>query len=60
MVLICVEKYCSLKDQEREMLETEGQRIDSEDDSSTTLTRGSESPMITDNETKTEEEEKDP
>ena len=54
------EKYCSLKDQEREMSETESPTMDFEDDVSTTSTRGSERPMTTDNETETEEEEKDP
>ena len=54
------EKYCPLKDREREMSETKGPTMDSEDDASTTSTRGSESPMTTDNETATEEEEKDP
>ncbi len=54
------EKYCSLKDQEREMSETESLTMDFEDDVSTTSTRGSESPMTTDNETETEEEEMDP
>ena len=42
------------------MSETESPTMDSEDDASTTSTRGSESPMTTDNETDTEEEEKDP
>ncbi len=42
------------------MSETESQTMDSEDDASTTSTRGSESPMTTDNETETEDEEKDP
>ena len=54
------EKYCPLKDQEREMSETESPTMDSEDDASKTSIRGSESPMTTDNETETEEEEKDP
>ena len=54
------EKYCPLKDQEREMSETESPTMDSDDDASTTLTRGFESPMTADNETETEEEEKDP
>ena len=54
------EKYCPLKDQEREMSETESPTVDSEDDASTTSTSGSESPITTDNETETEEEEKDP
>ncbi len=55
------EKCCpALKDQEREMSETESPTMDSEDDASTTSTRGSESPMTTDNETETEEEENDP
>ena len=53
------EKYCPLKDQEREMSETESPTMDSEDDASTTSIRGSESPMTTE-ETETEEEEKDP
>ncbi len=54
------EKYCPLKDQEREMSETESPTVDSEDDASTTSTSGSESPITTDNETETEEEEKNP
>jgi hypothetical protein len=54
------EKYCPLKDQEREMSETESPTMDFEDDASTTSTRGSESPITTDNETETEEEENDP
>ncbi len=54
------EKYCPLKDQEREMSKKESPTKDSEDDASTTSTRGSENPMTTDNETETEEEEKDP
>ena len=54
------EKYCPLKDQEREMPETESPTMDFEDDASTTSTRGSESPITTDNETETEEEENDP
>ncbi len=54
------EKYCPLKDQEREMSETESPTVDSEDDASTTSTSGSESPITADNETETEEEEKDP
>ena len=54
------EKYCSLKDQEREMSETGSPNMDFEDDASTTSTRGSESPITTDNETETDEEENDP
>ena len=54
------EKYCPLKDQEREMSETESLTMDFEDDASTTSTRGSESPITTDNETETEEEGNDP
>ena len=54
------EKYCPLKDQEREMSETESPTMDFEDDASTTSTRGSESQITTDNETETEEEENDP
>ena len=42
------------------MSETESPTMDSDDDASTTSTRGSESPMTTDNETETEEEKKDP
>ena len=38
---------------------TESQITDSKDDVPTTLTHGSESPMTTDNEMKTEEEGKD-
>ncbi len=55
------EKDCPLKDQEREMSETESQTmVDSKDDASTNSTSGSEGPITTDNETETEEEEKDP
>ena len=55
------ENDCPLKDQEREMSETESdQTMDSEDHASKTSTSGSESPITTDNETETEEEEKDP
>ncbi len=54
------EKYCPLKDQESEMSETESQTMDSKDDASTTSTSGSESPITTDNEMETEEEENDP
>ena len=54
------EKCCPLKDQEREISETDSQTMDSADDASTTSTNGSESPMTTDSETETEEEEKDP
>ena len=54
------EKYCPLKDQEREMSETESSTMDFEDDASATSTRGSESPITTDNETETDEEENDP
>ena len=39
------------------MSETESQAIDSEDGASTTSTHGSESPMTTDSEMETEEEE---
>ena len=42
------------------MSETECPTMDSEDDASTTSTRGSESPMTTDKEMETEEEENDP
>ena len=49
-----------MKDQEREMSETESQTMDSEGDSSTASTHGSESPVTTDNETETEDEENDP
>ena len=52
-------KHCPLRDQEREMIETESQAMDSGDDTSTSSTDGSESPMTTDNETETEEEESD-
>ena len=49
--------YCSLKNQEREMSETESsQTMDSEDDVLTDSTRGSESPVSTDNESETEED----
>ncbi len=54
------EKFCPLKDQEREMSETKSPTMDFEDDASTTSTRGSESPITTDNETETEEKENDP
>ncbi len=54
------EKVCPLKDQDREISETESQTMDSEDDASTTSTSGSESSITTDNETETEEEENDP
>ena len=52
-------EYCPLKDQDREMLETESQAMDSEDDASTSSTDGSESPITTDNEMGNEEEEND-
>ena len=52
-------EYCPLRDQEREMSETESEAMDSGDDASTSSTVESESPMITDNETETEEEEND-
>ena len=52
-------EYCPLRDQEREMSETESQAMESGDDASTSSTDGSESPMTTDNETETEEEEND-
>ena len=42
------------------MSETESPTMDFEDDTSTTSTRGSESPITTDNETETDEEENDP
>ena len=42
------------------MSETESQTVDSEDDASSVTTHGSESPMTTDSETETEEEEADP
>ena len=42
------------------MSETESETMDSKDDASTSSTRGSESPMTTDNEMETEKEEKDP
>ena len=41
-------EYCPLKDQEREMSETESQAMDSGDDASTSSTDKSESPMTTD------------
>ena len=41
------------------MSETESQAMDSGDDASTSSTDGSESPITTDNETETEEEEND-
>ena len=52
-------EYCPLRDQEREMSETENQAMNSGDDASTSSTDGSESPMTTDNETETQEEEND-
>ena len=49
--------YCSLKNQEREMSETESsQTMDSEEDALTDSTRGSESPVSTDDESETEED----
>ena len=42
------------------MSETESQAADTEDDTSTVTTHGSESPMTGDNDTETEEEETDP
>ena len=53
-------EYCPLENEEREMSETESQTVDSEDDASSVATHGSESPMTTDSETETEEEEADP
>ena len=50
-------EYCPLKNGERGMSETESQTVDSEDDASSVATHGSESPMTTDSETETEEEE---
>ena len=50
-------EYCPLRDQEREMSETESQAMKSGDNAFTSSTDGSESPMTTDNETETEEEE---
>ena len=52
-------EYCPLNDQVREMSQTESQAMDSEDNASTSSTDGSESPMTTDNETESEEEEND-
>ena len=52
-------EYCALKDQDREMSETESQIMDSENDASTSSTDGSKSPITTDNETGNEEEEND-
>ena len=49
-------EYCPLKDQVREMSQTESQAMDSEDNASTSSTDGSESTMTTDNETESEEE----
>ena len=49
-------KHCPLRDQEREMSETESQAMESGDNAFTSSTDGSESPMTTDNETETEEE----
>ena len=51
------EKDCPLKDEDREISETESQTMDSEDDASIC---GSESPITTDNEAQTEEEENHP
>ena len=49
--------YCALKNQEREMSETDSsQTMDTEEDASTNSTRGSESPVSTDNESETEED----
>ena len=49
--------YCSLKNQERETFETESsQTMESEDDALTDSTRGSESPVSSDNESETEED----
>ena len=53
-------EYCPLKNGKRGMSETESQTVDSEDDASSVATHGSESPMTTDSETETEEEEADP
>ena len=53
-------EFCPLKSEEREMSETESQTVDSADDASSVATHGYESPMTTDNETETEEEEADP
>ena len=53
-------EYCPLKGEEREMPETESQTADPEDDVSTVTTHGSESPMIEENDTETEEEEANP
>ena len=52
-------EYCPLRDQEREMSETESQAMDSETMLPHLQTDGSESPMTTDNETETQEEEND-
>ena len=52
-------EYGPPKDQEREISETESQAMDSGDDAPTSSTDQSESPMTTDNETETEEEEND-
>ena len=52
-------EHCPLRDQEKEMSETESQAMDSGDDASTSSTDGSESPVTTDNETETDEEEND-
>ena len=46
------------KRREREMSETESQTVDSKDDASSVANHGSETPMTTDSETETEEEEK--
>ena len=52
-------EHCPPRDQEREMSETESQAMESGDDASISSTDGSESPMTTDNEMETEEEEND-
>ena len=52
------EYYCPLKSEEREMLETESETVDLEDDASSVATDGSQSSTTGDSET--EEEEADP
>ena len=48
-------EYCPLKNEEREMSETESLTVDSKDDASTFTTHGSETPMTGDSETDEEE-----
>ena len=52
-------EHCPLKDQDKEMSETESQAMDTEDDASTSSNHWYESPITTDNESGNEEEEND-